>query len=136
MQSIIAWNLSPQLLEQEVKQLESSKMLLNTAERQIEKSSLKFFTQTIDLAYNIANTIDAFKKLDLIRWNNVERNYTELENAYEGSITLSNVTNRNLTFQISSDGITWESINFKGGEYKKMNFWLGQKSQNYGFIRK
>jgi hypothetical protein len=50
-------------------------------------------------------------------------------------VTISNVTSRAVTMQISRDGSTWEQVKFAAGTRKRINFWNESISQPYGFCK-
>lgn len=107
-----------------------------TAEKGLIKSSLHFVTNSLDLANNAKSTLEAYKKLGIINWNNVSK-YLGVENVknYFGSVTFENKTNKNFIIELSKDGVNWISFVVKVGGYIKKNIWNGYFNQDYGFIR-
>ncbi|WP_416438861.1 hypothetical protein [Phnomibacter sp. MR] len=113
------------------------KSLLNlTAERGAVKSGLYFTTESLELAYNVKSTLEAYKKLGIIKWNNISFDEAVNEaNRYVGSVYLYNTTNTIFYINISLDGVTWETKALRPRKSYKINFWDGYLKQNYGFIK-
>jgi hypothetical protein len=110
-------------------------LIEHTTERKTDKSQLYFVTRSLDFAYNISNTLEAYQKMEAIPWSSLEYNHEENTETYKGSVTISNVTSRAVTMQISRDGSTWEQVKFAAGTRKRINFWNESISQPYGFCK-
>jgi hypothetical protein len=106
------------------------------AERGSVKSGLHFATESLQLAYNVKSTLEAYKKLGIVNWSDVSGNYTNNEtNNYIGSVTIANVTNGFLNFSFSKDGVNWITKTLDPGKSFSINFWDGYLKQSYGFVK-
>jgi hypothetical protein len=102
-----------------------------------KKSVLYFAAHTAELAYNIKNVLEAYKKLGIIDWDRIdyEDDNGYSKQLYYGTIIVSNKTNKHFTIQISKDGQNWNLINIAPGNWKEIEFWNNQNNQSYGFIK-
>ena len=107
-----------------------------TAERGVLKSGLQFATESFDFARNVKSTLEAYKKLSIVNWNDISSNYTAAQdNHYVGNVNIKNATNASFVVSLSKDGVYWYEKVIGPGKYIKFSFWDGYSKHNYGFIR-
>jgi hypothetical protein len=105
------------------------------ANRETSTSTLKFVVNTAKFAYDVIDTMEAYKKLGLIKWSNVEApNELPARIQNKISIELQNQTKFAITLSFSANGVFWKSITINAGKTKDILFendvYLG-----YGFVK-
>lgn len=107
-----------------------------TVEKATIKSFFKFSTAIIDDAYNVTRTIEAYKKLDYIEWDNISDNVPKDNiETQDYNIKIINATDKDFTAQFSNDGKEWKIRTLIKGTYTNVLFCCKDILQNYGLIR-
>lgn len=106
-----------------------------TAEKGMSRSSLCFFTQSLDVAYNIKSTLEAYKKMSIVEWENIQGNYDLNSNYYPGNVKIENRTSQSFTLSLSKDGVNWYYNTINAGKFEEIQFWKGYEKQSYGFCK-
>ncbi len=108
-----------------------------TAERNLQKSGLTFISKSFDFAVGIKNTLEAYKKLNIINWENIKKDnvVTNYVKSFTGHLKIRNNTISSKTFQISQDGIKWIEITINSGFSRLIKIWDGSVQQNYVLIK-
>lgn len=100
-----------------------------------DKSVFRFTTGSLELAYNIKCTLEAYESLSNVLWSSKQNNLPKKSYQYSDVITFENHSYYDIKYELSANNTGWRDIVFKQRSSRPITYYFQNPNENFIYLR-